>query len=827
MDFLRLSKQSKLNYVIFITAFLLIASNQIFETTPLGASGTIELVKGSAIPQDSNYTLMTSNLPSVTSAVILNESIDSKYIHLELPIRNVGRILCNVTFQSISINVISQIDFFLGRYNERIDVSAGIIPTTYSFEPRMEDVHYSDSWKTSCSINTGDDRIHLCQIVMWAEFEVPVSALVLDWQTTDGQGMFDNEYTRQMDFFYPIIEIRPSDYEYYLEFRPIFQNCTLYLAPQNLTIRPSWYGSGINSFNISIVENITSTCLIHTRAVRLYLSIEPLLPLIRLTVSASSYYGDIAYQLLFQGAEIPEYIFLPIFPTYYIEVATPKLLSSEPSRYSDVVITSSVQSNGTNDLHLHTIMPYVSILSCQITLWDFIQICFAMTLFTLVVVRISLYFYIKKPRASWKDPRLIPILLIGVTAFIPWFSSFRDNFPFDDVPADIQVLAMGVVPLIISWTDSGGFFLVLPSNGLLWAIASLLIFWIPLFYANYSITPPSNNGDNFLACLFLFSPLLLLGFLQEGLQDTYSFSFVSSFIIQSILILVPIVSISCFFLLRITGKYNFGRHKNQLSLDDKMATQLEKKQVLPVIIGSSTASLGTESQKTAIDVGIRKALNLLLAILQYLLFIIPSSIGFLYERTFPTNAYVSKNMYYANPMNSIGVLLQSIIGNPRYVLILVVVVPLYYFFTFDTLVNLRMKSNKMLTTIFFILWVSMPFFLFVTFSIIYYNYFGVEWIVLSLPYYLLTCVTIRKIGRFIKEEISTLSLIAWILIPVIFLVPSSLLLNWIATMQFAELTYRVYVWIPLPIATILLVIITWPLKGWIQRMKQNKEVDLD
>ena len=817
-SFWRKIKRSRIDYLILTTAFLLIAANQVFETTSLGASGTIEITEGSAISQDANYTITSSNLPSVLSAILLNESIEENEISFDILIQNVSRILCNVTLKSVVVNTTSHLSFYIPGYHEVINVSTGILPTTYSFEPNVEDIQYDESSIRTCYIGTTDERISLYEIVMWAEFEVPVSPVVIDWQTTDGQALFDNKYIREMEDPKPVIGMKSSGKNYYNDFTPTFQNRTLYMVPHTYTFRPLWYYHGTDSFNITVEENTTSTCLIYTRAVRLYLSVEPVLPLIRLTVSANSiFYDNNAYQLLLKGTEIPEYLYVPLFPSYYIEVTTIKLLSFSLGRYPDVVASGSVQSNGTNDLRINTIMPYMNILSLQITPHDFVQISLSMLLFSLVIVRIFLYLHYKKPRASWKDPRLIPILLIGVTVFIPWFSALRDYFPYDDIPVNVHVLNLGVIPLVFSWTDSSGIFLALPPNGLIWAIVSLIFFWIPLLYANYATTPPSIVEDNFAASLLLFSPLILLGIVQYGLNDLYTFQFTPGIIIQIIQIWVPLLFFCSLGLLWWARKFEFGHHENQLTLDVNLAEQLSQKKDLLGSTDSPRAVVEIEPPPSPNEIDVEKTLDLVLVIILFLFLLIPTSIGFYYERSWETGAYALDQIFYGSPISSIVLFLNATLGIPSSSIFWVMITPFYFLLSFDLIGRFRMKSRPALSITLFLLWVSVPFILLFSYSATFYINVGLEWILISLPYFLLTYAAVTKVGMYVKDEIRLRSLIVWIIIPVVFLIPGGMLLNWIASYRFA--------WTPLPIATIFLIVIIWPLRYWYQYTKQNLDVD--
>ena len=95
VSFWQLMKRSKIDYVIIILAFLLVASNQVFETTPLRASGTIEITSGSAIPQDSNYTLTSITSPAISSAIILNETFEKSSLYVDIAVDAINKTICN------------------------------------------------------------------------------------------------------------------------------------------------------------------------------------------------------------------------------------------------------------------------------------------------------------------------------------------------------------------------------------------------------------------------------------------------------------------------------------------------------------------------------------------------------------------------------------------------------------------------------------------------------------------------------------------------------------------------------------------------------------
>ncbi|MHA1862753.1 MAG: hypothetical protein ACTSWA_03210 [Candidatus Thorarchaeota archaeon] len=814
--FWQLKKRRKIDYAIIILTFLLVVSNQVFETTPLRASGTIEITNGSAIPQETNCTITTVSAPSVTSAVILNESVEDRGLYFDVPIESVSRIVYNITLQSNLENTSVRIDIRLARFETYIDVIIGILPTSYSFEPDMDLVHFSpNQWIVGSSVRiTANIEMILQNVVIWAEFDVPVSPVVIDWQTTDGNGLFENEYTKWMGKYEPqlIIENLNDGLLDYL--RPFFQNRTLYLVPQNYTFTPSWDDYFGMPFNITVSENMASICLIHMKAVRVYLSINQDLPVIRLRISRYHYSGYDTYFLCFEGTEVPEFLYIPPISEFTIEIAALSPLSSI-SAYSDgVIVQATTPINITNHLHVAVTMPYATILGLLITPQDFIQISLAMILFTFIIIRLFLYLHAKKPRTSWKDARLIPILLIGITAFLPWFTSLRDNLYYFD--STIHVLSLGGFPLIASWTENSGIFLTIPENGLTWAFTSLLLFWIPLLLANYFTTPPSDIFDNYLATIPLFSPLLFMANVQWWLSEISSIPFVILSYIQNFIIFVPLIYLICIILLNVTGQYKHGFDYDQLTFDTNLASQpLEKIE----------QAEETKSESVPIEKDVQKTLNIVLVILQYLLLMIPTSLGFFLRRSM--SEYVLDQIYFANPIYGFGSLFDALFGSPGLVIYWIIGVPLCFFYTAGYLSTLDMKSRRGLGWLFLVLWISLPLLIHNTVFTFtpYFYYRSVEWILVTIPYYFLSLISVLKISEYVREEIDFRSLLVWVLLPIVPIIPGGLLLNWISALEITALKTYVTVWVPLPIFTILLLIVVLSLRRWIHRRRLNRVVD--
>ncbi|TFG31287.1 hypothetical protein EU528_06560 [Candidatus Thorarchaeota archaeon] len=818
-------KRPKIDYLILITAFLLIASNQVFETTPLRAIGTIEITNGSAIPQDTNYTITTTSVPSVSSAILINESLLIDSIYTSMPVDHIDRIVCNITLQSNSESTPIRIIARFGMYTTYFDVIAGIQPQTFSIEPDMDLVHASD-WITACEIITTKSIDMILQnVVVWADFDTLLSPVVLDIRSTDGQNLYDDKSPRSSLYSPLRLTINRHSDDSTGSLFVAFQNRTLYLPPMNYSFTTAWAYSSYPRchFNITVQPDIESVCLIHVFVIRIDLEINTDFPFLHLEIgpdgdSFPTYSGD------FHSSQIPKYVFL--HPIYGIEIEVDSLSPLSESNYynRDIFASGGINPlNGSNNLNVKVSMPYVPVLGLYVTTQDFIQISVAIVLFTVIILRVFLFLNTKKPRTSWKDPRLIPIVLLGLTAFIPWLST--TNTSAGSLGASVNVASFGVFPLIVGWTNSGSIFLALHSSGVIWAIVSLFFFWIPLLYANYAMTPPSILDDNYKASLVLFSPLFFLGWVQYGLEEYYNYHFTHSIILQSLMALVPVVFLSCLILLRWDGKFDYGLHKNQLALDVNLAEQLVEKKSQTELI-SSKGALEDEEPQNHIKIEARKTVNLVLVILQFLFFLIPTTIGYHLERIISTQ-YSLTEIWYGNPINSVAVFLGLLMDSPGALVFWILCIPAYFIFTFGIIGEFGMESRRGLTIILIMLWGIVPFILLPSISMTHYYYIGVEWILVSLPYFLLNCIAVMKIGAYIKDETNLQTALIWILLPAVFMIPGGLILNLISTLQMASLAYWAVVWRPLPIATIIMIIVMWPIRYWYKHTQENLDVDIE
>ncbi|TFG28775.1 hypothetical protein EU527_16830 [Candidatus Thorarchaeota archaeon] len=147
--------------------------------------------------------------------------------------------------------------------------------------------------------------------------------------------------------------------------------------------------------------------------------------------------------------------------------------------------------------------------------------------------------------------------------------------------------------------------------------------------------------------------------------------------------------------------------------------------------------------------------------------------------------YGSNEMFIVNPIIGLGRLIEVVFGLVTGSVLWILLVPGYYFFTFSYLHEIAMKSRKILSSILFTLWAILPLLVLNALYNIFFYYHGIEWILIRLPYYLASFVTILKISEYIRGEIRLYSPALWIVMSIVIVVPGALLLQWITALEMA------------------------------------------
>ncbi|NHI88037.1 MAG: hypothetical protein EAX87_00860 [Candidatus Thorarchaeota archaeon] len=574
-DIFSILKRSKFDLLILIVVLVLFYSNQL-AYGPLRATGTIRVTEGDAIPQESNYTLSTEFSLSVKSAVLFNYTLNElDGVTFYTSADGVSRFVYNITLQSTENDTDVNIRTYLGYYSSSHQVVVGHAPTVFSVEPTMSVINeHPDYWIPFCGvIFESNITLEFRNVLLWAEFDTPVSPVNLNWQTTNGYPLFENPYTMWMNHFRPQIRFERQSGGAYGDFGAFYQNRTLYLKPSNYTMEVSW-GDEVPSipiFYLTVSENYSTTCILNMKTVRLSLSKQNTIPLIHLEIKTDfieyGFYNQyLVYDLYLYDSEFPEYLFLPPPYQYYIIDVYSMDPLSKTLRYEPhdvgVYTFKFIEANGSHNINAEISMSYLYFFDFIITPLNFYQLSLTAFLILCIILRVYRYSKTKEPEISWRKPLLVPVVLIGFTVFIPWFFSVRElveaSYGFNTT---IQVVAFGPIPLVASWTDSGWILLEVPQGAFYWTLLSLALFWCPLLFSSYFLSSP-DLSDTYP--LFLILPLGFLDLIQIAPTVLYTFPFTLNWAILILLLLATAIAICGYIVLRLTGRL---RSKNKREVD--------------------------------------------------------------------------------------------------------------------------------------------------------------------------------------------------------------------------------------------------------------------
>jgi hypothetical protein len=819
MSFARwLFNRPRIDYLILILAFLFVSSNHVFENTLLRPTGSVDMSYGSAVPQVTNSTITHTVVPSVTSAVLFNHSIKDS-VYFEIPFESLNWIEFDLTLGADTNNTAVQYTMTLGDSYTTDDVilSAGV--ETFSFTPDVTDFHPPASlfWLVEAHVSVDAFEDISASLVVRAQYSEPVCPFIVDLQSTNGSSLFENELTRLMYFDYrPDLYIGTENSSYLIPLKPTLVNQTYYMKPDNYSCRATWGYSGEDQdFNMTVIADEGTFCVVRMKAVRLYISSNIDLPLVKLTISR---YSNWIYRDIFLESSPPEFIYVPGFSytTHWgFELASPEFFSRYIDHSEDVRAYVHFEYNSTQDIHIDVRMPFLRLGDFAVTPQDLIRIILAFSCFFMIVVRIGLYLYEKRPLTSWQDIRLIPAIILFACAFLPWFSSVRDyGYPIGKL---INMSSLGPFPLVFAGIRGSMSLVVLPANGFAWSVVSLLFFWIPLLLVLFRYSSPSNIQRDTEAILVLFAPFIFLFQLGYDLPNVfYSPTTVFGFL-DYVLLLIPVIWAFVVAILWITGKYSYGVLENQLKHDFELSLMQEEKEPETTQESKIEKKPPQEPMLT---------LRLVFYVIAMLDLVLPSIMGSTYVYDYSIFSYRLDTFFFDNPLaGGTYALFHDLFPGGSWLLLILLVAP-YYMFTAAILYDMRVKSRTSLNFLLLIVWAIMPFVAFSGFVNTRPTLHVAAWLCIGAPYALLSLFAIWKEYLYVTSKTGINSALLWIALSIISIFPGWWILSTLTDMLFAGSSPTVTIWTPLPIVSIMLLLFVWPISAWAKHEQMDSEETL-
>jgi hypothetical protein len=409
--------------------------------------------------------------------------------------------------------------------NDRVNLSFSAPLSTINSEVYHWLVHAFLQVKVT---STSNARLQLHNVSARVTSSHDLFRLRIDVQSTNGSSLFANPYFKWIRDPPRINLTRHGVYDEWAIIHPARPNDTLYLSPGNFSGYSGWrstirYSGKCVPVSLSLGYGEDTHWGIRLHSARLYLSIKPNLPSIELNVIDGDY--DPYYLFPFDP-KVAEFVYVPAEDDdkwYHIGV------SSDPTflfKFRRTAIGAGWDGplSSSQDLHLEVTFPIANLGNLALTISDIMVLIICVLLLVLLVARILIHFRELGASIVLRDPRLVPVILLFVGAFLPWVVYSHSVMSWSG-PV-ITVNYAGINPLatyLEFYNDSliiihPGIVLVAYDLNAVWLVlGAFFLFWLPLLYCTTSVgVSKDKRYDSHFAIMLMLPIVLVLSSLFPG-----------------------------------------------------------------------------------------------------------------------------------------------------------------------------------------------------------------------------------------------------------------------------------------------------------------------
>jgi len=465
----------------------------------------------------------------IGSTLYLQQCVLSFSRQMILPFRDYT--LANYSFDieiidtdSTPVQVECWLDFFEGStFLEQVKTMTKNDLATITFEVPLDHLkaELSDIWCVTVNLRieiktASYALVRLSPLIGIAHSEVPLSALVLDMQTLNGNSISN---PLQFNYYYYIaVNLTRNDgmNQSALLF-PNISNETIYVKVGNYSSISglySWHLDDLNgtqlNFELHVNEKMTLMCRIPV--IRIHLDIVQAFIIDELYISWDPEEDD--YQKYYHVSSLvtpyPEFLY----------VASPNKSLRISLRYTAGFIGAwfrnilSVEANttGSNDMVLHVTLPYFSILGVNLALGELFVIIFLLGLIFGIILQSQQPSTPRSRIRILQDPRFFAVLPLCVSIIVPWFSYFDilGQYSYSTLYASVERIDI-MLPLSIMIRSSPG----IPGQPIyenyIWLEIPTLffLFWLPLRFVLSRIGEKVQPHFDMWFLICILSPALI------------------------------------------------------------------------------------------------------------------------------------------------------------------------------------------------------------------------------------------------------------------------------------------------------------------------------
>lgn len=570
-----ITKARVITISILLIGYLLLSANQLSIDPTFRPKGEMEIEYTTPIDQNLTYSVERKPAVSMNSHIVLNTSdIDyhGNFPAFQLPRFDYDRIVFNVSLESTSS--VTAVTFAISYSGVGVSLSEDVSElSVVSIELNVSEIkEQSAFWLVDLNARISPiDSLIIHNLIVWVYSSVPLVPVSIDLQTTNGQSLFESTMFRNL-WHRPNLRLyKDNNTSNIGNLYPREINHTFYVRPGMLNGTARWEPEYYNSFPLNVLYFSNESVLIKVRllAINVELDVNTSYPITHIYISG---YNHWTYDLYVSPDLMPPSLYIPPDYEVYITVSL-----SEISNNMQPLITSSLSRlnlNGSYNLRAHVDFNSPTFGGFEFTT-DFIRVILTLTLFLLVLLRLSLFINNPKRKIP-KDFRLIPSISFGILSLLPWF--YNTNFfpqPYQEFTIPIHSISMGPFPLVGFWTDGSSIAWTVTSETLVWSIVAIALYWLPVLGTAIQFSTPSNRLNDIKMGILLFIPSNLILFVYLGLESIVG-GFGNLVFPLAIGLIIPTAWLFLICVISIAGKYKTVHLQSLLSRDMVATPELKE-----------------------------------------------------------------------------------------------------------------------------------------------------------------------------------------------------------------------------------------------------------
>ena len=419
-----------------------------------------------------------------------------------------------------SINVTVRIQIGSSANSTRVELNSGTFSTFSLNAPVSAARVNTNNWIVTGSLtfstSSYSDLIIFQSITGIATSNKSLCPVTLDVQSSDGESLYSNPFMDNLKI-QPLIHISKTDSNLSAPvITPMRSMNTIYVNPGEFNGTVYWGAhpgitSPVLNVSLSLGENEGVVWGFRLPVIQVTFTNTPEMPVYDIDIGNLTDFYDL--RGIIGGT--PNLLYLPpINTTIYIEAAVPDIWRGQTSETGELPNAAAmVVVDGTHNIEVTVTTPYMVILGTGFTFSEIFLVLIGAVLLLLIMIRLGILFIPEYMTRNLKDVRVIAVIIVIITGFLPWFSATRT---VTGTPQVSPILTYTFWSALSTTGVSSGSSIILPTVQSFYfyvGVSSLAFFWIPLtFMITHAGTPRSWAADGmFNAVMFPQAFLAIFG----------------------------------------------------------------------------------------------------------------------------------------------------------------------------------------------------------------------------------------------------------------------------------------------------------------------------